>query len=112
MVNESAAVFVGEPVIVEEGVQVTIDCSPLIDEAIDNGISDPTVTWFKDGLELSNGSVTNVEISADRRLLIITEIAVSVGARLGNAGNYTCDVCTDFMSPNCRNTTDNTICSE
>ena len=102
MVNESVAVFVGEPVLVSTKVRVTIDCSPLIDRAIANGISNPTVRWFRDGFELSNGSATNVEISANRRLLIITETAVSVGGRLGNDGNYTCDVCTGFMDSNCR----------
>ena len=113
MVNESVAVFVGEPILVNTEVRVTIDCSPLIDRAINNGVPNPTVRWFFDGRELlANGFATNVEISADRRLLIITGTVVSIGGQLGNAGNYTCDVCTDFMSPNCRNTTDNTICSE
>ena len=105
-------VFVGEPIIVNTEVQVTINCSPLIDEAIANGIPNPTVRWIKDGLELSNGSATNVEISADRRLVLISATAVSVGGQLGNDGSYTCDVCTDFMSPNCRNTTELPICSE
>ena len=98
VVNESLVVFVGEPVRVGERVRVTIDCSPLIDEAIDNGIPNPTVTWFKDGAELSNVSVTNVEISADKRFCIITNSLLAVGGQLGNAGQYTCEVC------------DNTIC--
>ena len=107
------AVFVGEPVLVSTEVRVTIDCSPLIDRVSNNSVPNPTVRWFFDGRKLlANGSATNVEISADRRHLIITETAVSVGGLLGNNGNYTCDVCTDFMSPNCRNTTELSICSE
>ena len=92
MVNVSVGVFVGEPVTVGEDVRVTIDCSPLIDEAINNGILNPTVTWFKDRAELSNGSAPNVEISADRRRLIITNTSLAVGGRLGTEGNYTCKV--------------------
>ena len=96
MVNESLVVFVGEPIRVGERVRVTIDCSSLIDEAIDNSIPNPTVTWFKDGAELSNAYV---EISADKRFCIITDTLFAVGGQLGNAaGQYTCEVC------------DNTIC--
>ena len=98
MVNESLVVFVGEPIRVGERVRVTIDCSSLIAEAIDNGIPNPTVTWFKDGAELSNAYVPKVEISADKRFCIITDTLFAVGGQLGNAGRYTCEVC------------DNTIC--
>ena len=93
MVKESLVVFVGEPVRVGEDVRVTIDCSRLIDEAIDNGITNATVTWFKDGAELSNGSIPNVKISADKRFCIITDTSLAVGSQIGNAGQYTCEVC-------------------
>ena len=100
MVNESLVVFVGEPVIVGEDVRVIIDCSPLIDEAIDNGIPNPTVTWFKDGAELSNGSVPNVKISADKRFYIITNTLLTAGGQHGNAGQYTCKVCNNTICMN------------
>ena len=85
--------LVGEPVTVGDDVRVTIDCSPLIDDAIDNGIPNPTVTWFKDGAELSNAYVPKVEISADKRFCIITDTLLAVGGQFGNAGQYTCEVC-------------------
>ena len=97
-------VFAGKPVIAPEHVRLTVNCSPLIDQAVSNGVLNPTVNWFKDGSELSNGSAPNVVISADRRLLIITDTLLFFGGRLGNDGNYTCDVCMDFMSSNCTNT--------
>ena len=103
-------VIIGKPIVVEEDVGVTIDCSPLIDEAIACGIPNPTVTWFRDGNEL-NGSVANVEISADMRLCIINE---AVGGRLGNEGNYSCQVCADPIDQNCRNRTThvNVVCGK
>ncbi len=78
MINESLVVFVGEPVVVGEDVRVTINCSQLIDEAIAGGIPNPTVTWFRDGNELTHTTVTNVEISADMRLCIITDTLLAV----------------------------------
>ena len=98
VVNESIVVFTGEPVRVREDVQVTMNCSKLIDRAINDGVSNPTVTWFKDNLVLSNDSRTNVLISADNRLCIITNTALTYRREVGNDGNYSCEVC--------RNTTD------
>ena len=113
MINNSLAVFVGEPILASTELRVTIDCSPLIDQAIINAsIPDPVVRWFRDGVELSNGSATNVEISADRRILIISATAVSVGGQLGNDGSYTCDVCTNNTNPNCTIETEAIICGE
>ena len=93
VVNETVVVFVGEPVIVREDVQVTINCSQLIDEAINNGISNPNVTWYKDGVAITNSSHMNIFISADDRLCIITDTSLSIDDQLGTAGNYTCEVC-------------------
>ena len=105
-------VFIGEPVNVRDNERVTIDCSVTINEAIMSGIPNPTVNWLKDGNTLVNGSAPNVVISGDRRRLIITDTLLAVGGQLGNSGNYTCDVCTDFMDPNCNMTTEACICGE
>ena len=100
VVNESVTVLVGEPVIVQEDVQVIIDCSQLIDDTINNGSSNTIVTWSIDGFLLSNGSALNVVISADNRLCIITDSQLAVGGLLGNDGNYTCEVCNDTICVN------------
>ena len=104
---------VGEPVTVGEDIRVTIDCSPLIDQTIAGGIPNPTISWFKDGDPLTNGSAPNVEISEDGRLCIITDTLLAVGGQLGNDGNYTCQVCADTNVANCKNrTTCNAVCGE
>ena len=96
--------FVGEPIVVGEDVRVTIDCSEVIDPVIAGGISNPTIRWIKDGAELTgNGSAPNVDISADRRRLIITDTLLAVGGQIGNDGNYTCEVCDNPTDVNCRN---------
>ena len=106
MINDSVVLFAGEPIVVGEDVQVTIDCSEVIDPVIAGGIPNPTIAWIKDGAELTgNGSAPNVEISADRRHLIITDTLLAVGGQLGNDGNYTCEVCDDSINVNCRNRT-------
>ena len=69
--------FIGEPLIVGEDAQVTIDCGPLIDEAINNGTANPTITWYRNGLEFFNGSAANVLVTVDRRLCIISGTTVS-----------------------------------
>ena len=102
----------GENVTVGDDQRVIIDCSEVIDQAIMSGIPNPTVNWFRDGNMLSNGSVANVIISGDRRRLIITDTLLAVGGQIGNDGDYTCDVCTDFMDPNCSITTPVCICGE
>ena len=102
MVNGSVFVFVGKPVSVEEKIRVTIDCSQLIDEVIDStGVSNPTISWYKDGLIITNGSERNVLISADNRLCVITHTLRASGALLGTDGNYTCQVCTDSTMTAC-----------
>ena len=114
MINDSLVLFVGEPITVGEDVRVTIDCSEVIDPVIAGGIPNPTIRWIKDGAELTvNGSAPNVDISADRRRLIITDTLLAVGGQVGNDGNYTCEVCEDETDVNCRNrTTCNAVCGE
>ena len=85
-------VFAGEPVIVIDGIKVVIDCGQLIDQAISDGIRNPSVTWIKKGVMLLNGSAANVVTSADRRRLIIIYTLLAVGGQSGNSGNYTCDI--------------------
>ena len=105
VINESLVVFSGDPVRVREYVRVTINCSNLIDEAINAGFPNPTVTWTKDGIALTNNSQPNVVISADNRLCIITDTLLAVGGQLGNGGNYSCEVCTTgvdcMVGPTC-----------
>ena len=114
VINNSVVLFVGEPIVVGKDVRVTIDCSPVIDPVIASGIPNPTITWTKDGVELTgNGSAPNVEISADRRRLIITDTLLTAGGQFGNDGNYTCQVCNDSTNVNCRNrTTCIAVCGE
>ena len=114
MINDSLVLFVGESIVVGEDVRVTIDCSEVIDPVIFSGIPNPTIRWLKDGAELTaNRSAPNVDISADRRRLIITDTVLAVGGQVGNDGNYTCEVCDDPTDVNCRNqTTCNAVCGE
>ena len=49
--------LVGELVITPEDIWVTIDCGQLIDEvASTTNVTNPTVTWYKDGAVLTAGS--------------------------------------------------------
>jgi len=88
----SAVFFVGEPINVPEDIQVTIDCSPLIDQALMEGAIF-NITWRKDGRPISNGSEINVVLSPDRRVIIITETLLGTPAQVGNVGTYECEVC-------------------
>ena len=58
VINESVVVFAGELVIVPEYERLTVDCSPLIDQAISSGIPNPTVNWFKEKYKLSKPVLT------------------------------------------------------
>ena len=85
--------FVGEPIITPEDIWVTIDCGPLIDEVVNTtNVTNPMVTWYKDGAVLTTGSAINVEISDDSRLCIITDTLLSAGGQFGTDGNYSCEV--------------------
>ena len=103
---------VGELVITPEDIWVTIDCGQLIDEvASTTNVTNPTVTWYKDGAVLITGSAINVEISDESRLCIITDTLLAVGGQLGTDGNYSCEVCS--TPTNCqRNDTCAAVCGE
>ena len=89
-VNGSVTVLIGETIIVEEDVQVIIDCSQLIATAISN----ITVIWLKNGYPITNGTAVNTVISADHRFCIITDTLPSEGGRkVGTDGDYTCKIC-------------------
>ena len=108
-------VFVGEPVIVGEFVQVTMNCSELIGQVIDStGVSTNIINWYKDGRKITNGSEFNVVLSTDKRLCIITDNLPAVRGQLGTTdGIYTCEVCTDATMMNCMmNSTITNICGK
>ena len=111
----SVVVFAGEPVITPQDIRVTIDCGQLIDKVVNTtGITNPNVTWFKDGPALlDNRSAINVIISADKRFCVITDtVGILVGAHGGGTyGNYSCKVCSTLT--NCqRSDTCAEVCGE
>lgn len=93
VVNNRVKINIGETVIVGEGVQVTFDCTQLINTKINSGVPNPTINWYKDGVTLTDGSATNVDISKDRRLCTITNTLLAMTGQAGTDGNYTCEVC-------------------
>ena len=91
--DNTIVVAIGENVVVEENVKVSIDCIGLIDDLKEKGEENPTVTWSKNGVSLtSNLSQTNVYISHGKRYCIISATQLAVGGQLGTTGNYTCRV--------------------
>ena len=107
VLNGSANVLIGQTIKVEEDVEVVIDCSKLIDAAINDRTSNPNVTWYKNEIPIVNGSTINTVISSDNRLCIINNTLLtgsddaigiddnigSAGVDFGTSGNYTCEVC-------------------
>ena len=91
--DNTILVAIGENIVVQENVEVTMDCIKLIDNLKEQGEENPEITWSKNELELSNLSQTNVIITHDRRYCTITATQLAVGGELGTAGNYTCNVC-------------------
>lgn len=92
VVDESVFVSVNETDIVttKERIKVTIDCGSFINAS---GIPNPVIKWYKNDVRLSNETETNVVLSKDMRLAIITETLMAVGGQLGTEGVYTCEVC-------------------
>ena len=113
MVNNSLYLSSGEDATVKLGVQITVDCKQLIDDLKDKGELNPTIIWTKDGLILANGTVPNVFISEDMRLVIVTRVAFATGGEVGNDGNYTCNVCSSNDTDDCeRETSCLKVCGE
>ena len=84
-----------------EGVAVNIDCGQQIDDVINTTGINPRVTWYKNGIILTNGSERNIVISEDERLCIISATSLAVGGELGTSGNYTCRVCAGDSTADC-----------
>ena len=78
-----------------EGVEVNIDCGQQIDDVI--GV----ITWFKNGIILTNESERNIVISEDERQCIISATSLAVGGESGTSGNYTCRVCAGDGNVDC-----------
>ena len=91
--DNTVRVAIGENVVVQENVEVTMDCLELIDDIKGKGEENPMITWSKNELELSNLSQTNVIITHEKRYCTITATQLAIGGELGTAGNYTCEVC-------------------
>jgi len=92
VVNMTFVAFVGEPIVVPENIQVTIDCAPLIDRAIMMG-GVANITWRKNGRVIVNGSEVNVELASDNRTIVITDTLRGTPAQVGTEGMYECEVC-------------------
>ena len=93
---------------------MTISCNQLIDKVVNyntTNVTNPTVTWYKDGAVFTTGSALNVKICNDSRLCIIPDTLLAVGGQLGTDGNYSCEVCS--TPTNCqRNDTCATVCGK
>ena len=104
--------FIGEAVTVPGDVGAAIGCGQLIDEVVSTtNVTNPTVTWYKDGAVLTTGSAPNVEISDDGRVCVIASSLLAVGGRFGTDVIYSCEVCCTLT--NCkRNDSSITVCGE
>ena len=80
-----------------DGVRVTIDCTQAIKPYLSRN---PTVTWFKDWLNLDNAR--NVVVSKDGRQCVITS---TVAGEDGTDANYICYICISFTNCIDRRTT-------
>ena len=107
--DQSVTVSVGEPVRVKGGIQVTVDCGPLIDQANEQGFV-PNITWYREGYPITNRTDPLAVLSPDERFCIIY-IPLQFAIHIGNHFMWTCEVCEGIT--NCvRNETAVTICGE
>jgi len=93
VVNMSLVIFAGEPVVVPEDIQVTIDCGRLINETRDTLGVVANITWKKNGRIIVNDSEINVVLSPDNSTLFITDTLLGTPAQVGTNGLYECEVC-------------------
>jgi len=84
--------FIGEPIVVPESVQVTIDCGPVIDQANISG-EIFNITWRKCSRIIFNGSHVNVVLAPDNKTIVITDTLRGFPCQLGTDGMYECEVC-------------------
>ena len=84
-------VNIGEDITVPRSIKLTINCSLLIGTLVPFS----NITWSRDGVKTTNGSITNMLINQNRHLLILSSTALSTGGRLGNGGTYACSVCSN-----------------
>jgi len=89
----SLVIFVGEPVVVPESIQVTIDCGQLINDTRDMVGMISNITWRKNGRTIVNGSEVNVVLAPDNRTIVITDTLLGTPAQVGTDGLYECEVC-------------------
>ena len=99
--NNFLELSIGEDATVREGVEINIDCGRQIDDVINMTGVNPSVTWFKNGIILTNGSERNIVISQDKRQCIISATSLAVGGELGTSGNYICQVCAGNGNVDC-----------
>jgi len=88
----SFVAFIGEPVLVPENIQVTIDCGPSINQASKEAVVSQ-ITWRKNGRVIVNGSEVNVVLAPDNRTIVIIDTLLGTPAKLGTDGIYECEVC-------------------
>jgi len=104
----SFVVFVGEPVIVPESIQVTIDCGQLIDDVRNMTGMISSIIWTKNGRPIVNGSEVNVFLAPDNSTIFISDTLLGTPAQVGTDGAYECEVCSENS---CNNTITNvTVC--
>ena len=101
VVNNSLIVSIGESATVRVGVEVIIDCGRQIDDVINITGVNPSVTWYKNGIILTNGSERNIVISQDKRFCIIRQASLAMEGELGTSGNYTCRTCAGDGTADC-----------
>ena len=91
IVVSEAFINIGEDIAAPPFTRLTINCSLLISSLVPFN----NITWFKDELGATNGSASNLLISQDRHLLILSSTLTSVGGQLGNDGVFNCSVCSN-----------------
>lgn len=104
-------VEIGDDIIVKENVQVSINCTTLVEPRLVEEDFVPVISWFKDELPITNG--TNIMISENSFVCIIVDTILAAGGQVGTAGVYECVVCNNASIPDCISRKSNkTVCGE